>query len=74
MTDPQPLRPTSLPGFSSTLPENPGKEVALRNRPTNCVQTRVLSFYQNKLRATKTINFHNCSTEEAHFYNRKWCL
>ena len=66
MTDPQPLRPTSLPGFSSTLPENPGKEVALRNRR--------LSFYQNKLRATKTINFHNCSTEEAHFYNRKWCL
>ena len=32
MTDPEPLRPTSLPGFSSTLPENPGKEVTLRNR------------------------------------------
>ena len=27
MTDPEPLRPTSLPGFSSTLPETLGRRL-----------------------------------------------
>ena len=46
MTDPQPLRSTSLPGFSSTLPENPGKEVALRNR----LQTACRPGYSHSIR------------------------